>query len=168
MTPPNEHTSEGGRDDRGVPYHAKSIRNLNTFSVLDEGAFAREGKAPNTFERPRCKGMSALHSHVGPEAPINTHRREQSALHSTSALHSQAEALLSSPYPVCSVLLRLRLQALAAALARDANVLANLSGQDATCITTEEISFERESLVTAASAANTLVKIAARSSVPAV
>ena len=24
MTPPNEHTSEGGRDDRGVPYHAES------------------------------------------------------------------------------------------------------------------------------------------------
>ena len=116
------------------------------------------GKAPNTFERPRCKGMSALHSHP----------REQSALHSTSALHSQAEALLSSPYPVCSVLLRLRLQALAAALARDANVLANLSGQDATFITTEEVSFERESLVTAASAAKTLVEIAARSSVPAV
>jgi len=22
--PPNEHTSEGGRDDRGVPYHAES------------------------------------------------------------------------------------------------------------------------------------------------
>ena len=26
MTPPNEHTSEGGRDDRGVPYHAESTR----------------------------------------------------------------------------------------------------------------------------------------------
>ena len=121
--------------------------------MLDEGALAREGKAPNTFERPRCKGMSALHSHVSPEAPINTHPREQSALH--SAL-------------VCSVLLRLRLQALAAALARDANVLANLSGQDATCITEEDISFERDSLLTAASAANTLVEIAAHSSVPAV
>ena len=24
MTPPDEHTSEGGRDDRGVPYHAES------------------------------------------------------------------------------------------------------------------------------------------------
>ena len=24
MTPPNEHASEGGRDDRGVPYHAES------------------------------------------------------------------------------------------------------------------------------------------------
>ena len=24
MTPPNEHSSEGGRDDRGVPYHAES------------------------------------------------------------------------------------------------------------------------------------------------
>ena len=27
MTPPNEHTSEGGRDDRGVPYHAGTMRN---------------------------------------------------------------------------------------------------------------------------------------------
>ena len=25
MTPPNEHTSEGGRDDRGVPYHAEPV-----------------------------------------------------------------------------------------------------------------------------------------------
>ena len=25
MTPPNEHTSEGGRDDRGVPYHAETL-----------------------------------------------------------------------------------------------------------------------------------------------
>ena len=111
------------------------------------------GKKPNTFGETAaaCKGMQVHPS-----------------WDSTSALHSQAEALLSSPYPVCSVLLRLRLQALAAALARDANVLANLSGQDATCITEEEVSFERESLVTAASAANTLVEIAARSSVPAV
>ena len=32
MTPPNEHTSEGGRDDRGVPYHAESA--LSSAQVL--------------------------------------------------------------------------------------------------------------------------------------
>ena len=32
MTPPNEHPSEGGRDDRGVPYHAEST--LSSAQVL--------------------------------------------------------------------------------------------------------------------------------------
>ena len=32
ITPPNEHTSEGGRDDRGVPYHAEST--LSSAQVL--------------------------------------------------------------------------------------------------------------------------------------
>jgi len=32
MTPPNEHTSEGGRDGRGVPYHAEST--LSSAQVL--------------------------------------------------------------------------------------------------------------------------------------
>ena len=32
MTPPKEHTSEGGRDDRGVPYHAEST--LSSAQVL--------------------------------------------------------------------------------------------------------------------------------------
>jgi len=31
--PPNEHTSEGGRDDRGVPYHAEST--LSSAQVLN-------------------------------------------------------------------------------------------------------------------------------------
>ena len=35
MTPPNEHTSEGGRDDRGVPYHAESA--LSSAQVLKRG-----------------------------------------------------------------------------------------------------------------------------------
>ena len=35
MTPPNEHTSEGGRDDRGVPYHAESA--LSSAQVLKLG-----------------------------------------------------------------------------------------------------------------------------------
>ena len=34
MTPPDEHTSEGGRDDRGVPYHAEST--LSGAQVLKE------------------------------------------------------------------------------------------------------------------------------------
>ena len=39
MTPPNEHTSEGGRDDRGVPYHAEST--LSSAQVLKQ-ATARQ------------------------------------------------------------------------------------------------------------------------------
>ena len=35
MTPPNERTSEGGRDDRGVPYHAEST--LSSAQVLNTG-----------------------------------------------------------------------------------------------------------------------------------
>ena len=43
MTPPNEHTSEGGRDDRGVPYHAESA--LSSAQVLKVGA----GQGPVRF-----------------------------------------------------------------------------------------------------------------------
>ena len=35
MTPPNEHTSEGGRDDRGVPYHAECIDPIKCSSAQD-------------------------------------------------------------------------------------------------------------------------------------
>ena len=36
MTPPNEHTSEGGRDDRGVPYHAEStLSSAQVLKLLD-------------------------------------------------------------------------------------------------------------------------------------
>ena len=38
--PPDEHTSEGGRDDRGVPYHAESA--LSSAQVLKEPGQARE------------------------------------------------------------------------------------------------------------------------------
>jgi len=34
MTPPNEHTSEGGRDDRGVPYHAEPTLSTSSAQVL--------------------------------------------------------------------------------------------------------------------------------------
>ena len=39
MTPPNEHTSEGGRDDRGVPYHAEST--LSSAQVLKQRQLQR-------------------------------------------------------------------------------------------------------------------------------
>ena len=39
MTPPNEHPSEGGRDDRGVPYHAEST--LSRAQVLKSRGFRK-------------------------------------------------------------------------------------------------------------------------------
>jgi len=39
MTPPNEHTSEGGRDDRGVPYHTEST--LSSAQVLKPRSWTR-------------------------------------------------------------------------------------------------------------------------------
>ena len=59
MTPPNEHTSEGGRDDRGVPYHAEST--LSSAQVLkgahrelrksgDATHFATDGPAPRRYD----------------------------------------------------------------------------------------------------------------------
>ena len=43
MTPPNEHTREGGRDDRGVPYHAEST--LSSAQVLKWMCFSGIGFA---------------------------------------------------------------------------------------------------------------------------
>ena len=61
MTPPNEHTSEGGRDDRGVPYHAEST--LSTVLKCsskgvdrelrkseDATHFATDGPAPRRYD----------------------------------------------------------------------------------------------------------------------
>ena len=39
MTPPNEHTSEGGRDDRGVPYHAESTLSSAQVLKFDDSFF---------------------------------------------------------------------------------------------------------------------------------
>ena len=42
MTPPNEHTSEGGRDDRGVPYHAEStLSGAQVLKVCESQASAQ-------------------------------------------------------------------------------------------------------------------------------
>ena len=47
MTPPNEHTREGGRDDRGVPYHAEST--LSGAQVLNRGKGGGGGGAAKKF-----------------------------------------------------------------------------------------------------------------------
>ena len=50
MTPPNEHSSEGGRDDRGVPYHAEST--LSSAQVLKyEWGWARHGDVIDLLAR---------------------------------------------------------------------------------------------------------------------
>ena len=46
MTPPNEHASEGGRDDRGVPYHAES-----TLSIQCSSAHSSTGLRSAILER---------------------------------------------------------------------------------------------------------------------
>ena len=48
MTPPNEPTGEGGRDDRGVPYHAEST--LSSAQVLK----CKAGRAGGAAERDGC------------------------------------------------------------------------------------------------------------------
>ena len=42
MTPPNEHSSEGGRDDRGVPYHAESTLSSAQVLKVEFGGFLKE------------------------------------------------------------------------------------------------------------------------------
>ena len=39
--PPDEHTSEGGRDDRGVPYHAESTLSSAQVLKVDRGRCTR-------------------------------------------------------------------------------------------------------------------------------
>ena len=66
--PPNEHTSEGGRDDRGVPYHAEST--LSSAQVLK-------------FTKKQPRGHTDFHrnkkAHIGPDkftkntAPVYFH-----------------------------------------------------------------------------------------------
>ena len=51
MTPPNEHTSEGGRDDRGVPYHAESTLSSAQVLKYDRSSGYRESD-PTRRHRP--------------------------------------------------------------------------------------------------------------------
>ena len=48
MTPPNEHSSEGGRDDRGVPYHAEST--LSSAQVLKARVFSQGGDSEDLID----------------------------------------------------------------------------------------------------------------------
>jgi len=66
MTPPNKHTSEGGRDDRGVPYHAEPT--LSSAQVLKSGSRVPTDRStihadtvtlapnPSTSPSPICRG----------------------------------------------------------------------------------------------------------------
>ena len=57
MTPPNEHTSEGGRDDRGVPYHEEST--LSSAQVLKSPEDTSQGTGPSkVFVRYERIGVS--------------------------------------------------------------------------------------------------------------
>ena len=65
MTPPDEHTSEGGRDDRGVPYHAESA--LSSAQVLKLfRQTKRKTEGPQHFAFPEIsrenRGCLVLHS----------------------------------------------------------------------------------------------------------
>ena len=70
MTPPNEHTSEGGRDDRGVPYHAESTLSLRAH--LEVGSM-KDGRK-NTPLLCLTLGMASLGvSWVGHLRGCNSH-----------------------------------------------------------------------------------------------
>ena len=59
MTPPSEHASEGGRDDRGVPYHAESTLSSAQvlqieFDTLEHRREANRCVSPHLSLRPRA------------------------------------------------------------------------------------------------------------------
>ena len=70
-SPPNEHTSEGGRDDRGVPYHAEST--LSSAQVLKVGSAGTptvaERKKPLPFV---CLFLTQIGTLRGVD-PVGTH-----------------------------------------------------------------------------------------------
>ena len=63
MTPPNEHTSEGGRDDRGVPYHAEST--LSSAQVLKSDATEEEATRERTTRVGRPRGGMKVAARIG-------------------------------------------------------------------------------------------------------
>ena len=69
-TPPNEHTSEGGRDGRGVPYHAEST--LSSAQVLTRWHYVVGFSGTDTGEEGGAQGRGhrthELISHPAPGA----------------------------------------------------------------------------------------------------
>ena len=63
MTPPNEHPSEGGRDDRGVPYHAESA--LSGAQVLKLSTILLLGPHPPVKRVSRVGLVQRRHSGGG-------------------------------------------------------------------------------------------------------
>ena len=78
MTPPNEHTSEGGRDDRGVPYHAEST--LSSAQVL-KCVSSSPGQPPGTRTSPSHRpARSRVNGHPKRRARgVESHRLARSA-----------------------------------------------------------------------------------------
>merc|ERR1711903_20054 len=68
MTPPNEHTSEGGRDDRGVPYHAEST--LSSAQVLKVSRFDTE-VVEREYHHPRSGARPVLSFAFAANLPIH-------------------------------------------------------------------------------------------------
>ena len=63
MTPPNEHTSEGGRDDRGVPYHAEST--LSSAQVLKIGSTGATAIADALEGNAVLKKLNLVDNYIG-------------------------------------------------------------------------------------------------------
>ena len=63
MTPPNEHTSEGGRDDRGVPYHAEPT--LSSAQVLKMLAADSDGDPAGDPMAKQSQKMTMLCQIIG-------------------------------------------------------------------------------------------------------
>ena len=77
MTPPNEHSSEGGRDDQGVPYHAEST--LSGPQVLQSNLFlARSSTSPVYVSRHVQDPLiaSPLETHIQAPAQHNGGRQD--------------------------------------------------------------------------------------------
>ena len=68
MTPPNEHTSEGGRDDRGVPYHAEpTLSSAQVLKVMQN----KSEKYSRLYRR--CAKVSVAELREAMGAPLKAH-----------------------------------------------------------------------------------------------
>ena len=63
MTPPNEHTSEGGRDDRGVPYHAEpTLSSAQVLKYASPRFFCERGRKAARWLHPWVLAVVPGHS----------------------------------------------------------------------------------------------------------
>ena len=131
---PNEHTSEGGRDDRGVPYHAESTLSsaqvlkkltLRTFSVISLSPRARDERSQIRFglvrPHPERPSPPFLHSSASSAA---ARRRRKLALRSdhppllqpsSSSTALETAGRSHFPFHCCASVLSHRVSALSCA-----------------------------------------------------